>query len=108
MASYMQDLCTTAKENEARGLAENNTVYNTLMLCTIQEEDNSPTPRKHTSVLPTVELTKLFTDVSSVVRDQSSFTQYMNLCYRADKDSKTVVFEVAPIEVEHGDDLDPG
>ena len=45
-------------------------------------------------LLPRVELVRLLTDVSGLVREKSQFTQYINYCYRISKESKPVLLEV--------------
>ena len=44
--------------------------------------------------LPTVELVRLLTDVSGLVREKSQFTQYINYCYRLSKESKPILMEI--------------
>ena len=45
-------------------------------------------------LLPRVELVRLLTDVSGLVREKSQFTQYINYCYRISKEYKPVLLEV--------------
>ena len=52
-------------------------------------------------LLPRVELVRLLTDVSGLVREKSQFTQYLNFSYSLSKECKPVVMEVLSVDETH-------
>ena len=53
-------------------------------------------------LLPRVELVRLLTDVSGLVREKSQFTQYLNFSYSLSKECKPVVIEVLSVDETQG------
>lgn len=43
-----------------------------------------------------LELTEMFTGVSAMLKQTSGYTQFMNICYKVDRQSKALVLELSP------------